>query len=99
MTRKEFLQLSSLISAGTIFPFKLPAEILSYDELRRSDFGNDFVWGTATAAYQIEGAGMKTEKGRASGITLYTSAIRKSRHAKRATSPVTFTIATKVISR
>ena len=25
------------------------------DELRRSDFGTDFVWGVATASYQIEG--------------------------------------------
>ncbi|MBX7141606.1 MAG: beta-glucosidase [Chitinophagales bacterium] len=63
MTRKEFLQLSSLISAGTFLPFKLPAEILSDDELRRSDFGNDFVWGTATAAYQIEGAWNEDGKG------------------------------------
>jgi beta-glucosidase len=56
MTRKEFLQLSSLISAGTFLPLTVPAGIFLDDELRRADFGNEFIWGTATAAYQIEGA-------------------------------------------
>jgi beta-glucosidase len=63
MTRKEFLQLSSLLGAGTLLPLPLPAEILSDDELRRADFGIDFIWGTATAAYQIEGAWNEDGKG------------------------------------
>ncbi|MCS6935802.1 MAG: GH1 family beta-glucosidase [Chitinophagales bacterium] len=32
-------------------------------ELRRSDFGKDFVWGTATSSYQIEGAWNTDGKG------------------------------------
>lgn len=31
--------------------------------MRRSDFGEDFSWGTSTAAYQIEGAHNKYGKG------------------------------------
>lgn len=33
------------------------------EEIRRSDFGADFVWGTATASYQIEGAWNIDDKG------------------------------------
>ena len=32
-------------------------------DLRAADFGNDFSWGIATAAYQIEGAYDKDDKG------------------------------------
>lgn len=33
-------------------------------ELRREDFGKEFVWGVSTAAFQIEGASLKNRKGR-----------------------------------
>jgi len=31
--------------------------------LKKKDFGNDFIWGVSTAAYQIEGAHAKDDKG------------------------------------
>ena len=31
--------------------------------MKRSDFPHDFVWGTATAAYQIEGAAAEGGRG------------------------------------
>jgi len=31
--------------------------------LRRADFPADFVWGTATAAYQVEGATSEGDRG------------------------------------
>ncbi|WP_232326008.1 GH1 family beta-glucosidase [Spirosoma montaniterrae] len=37
-------------------PITSPGSHASGPRLSRSDFGPDFVWGTATAAYQIEGA-------------------------------------------
>ena len=55
MTREEYLKLTSIIAAGSLLPKNLLAALIADDEIKRSDFGNDFVWGTATAAYQIEG--------------------------------------------
>ncbi|MFI5135253.1 MAG: glycoside hydrolase family 1 protein, partial [Chitinophagales bacterium] len=63
MTRKEFLQLTAITSASALLPFDLIAKIFPDEELHRRDFGNDFVWGTATAAYQIEGAWNEDGKG------------------------------------
>ncbi len=56
MNREEYLKLTTLFAAGSMLPKSLLAEFTLTDELKRSDFGKDFVWGTATAAYQIEGA-------------------------------------------
>ncbi len=55
MKRRKFNQLAALGAAGTmISPLAFAAA--SPAELKASDFGKDFKWGTATAAYQIEGA-------------------------------------------
>ena len=55
MTREEWLRLSAILGAGAMIPNELHAAFAD-GELKRSDFGKDFLWGTATAAYQIEGA-------------------------------------------
>ena len=62
MTREEYLKLTAILGAGSLFPQNLLA-MLTEDELKRSDFGKDFVWGTATAAYQIEGGWNEDGKG------------------------------------
>ncbi len=56
MTREEWLRITAALGAGAMLPKGLLASFLADEELRRSDFGKDFVWGTATASYQIEGA-------------------------------------------
>lgn len=55
MTREEWLRLSAILGASAMIPNELQAAFAD-GELKRSDFGKDFLWGTATAAYQIEGA-------------------------------------------
>ncbi len=62
MTREEWLRLSAVLGAGALLPQQLLAA-LADDELKRSDFGKDFIWGTATAAYQIEGGWNEDGKG------------------------------------
>ncbi len=56
MTREEWLRITAALGAGAMLPKGLMAQLLADDELKSSHFGKDFVWGTATAAYQIEGA-------------------------------------------
>jgi beta-glucosidase len=56
MTREEWIKLTAAFGAGSLLPHNLLAQLASDGELKRSDFGKDFIWGTATAAYQIEGA-------------------------------------------
>ena len=63
MTREEWIKLSSILGVGTMLPKGLLASVLADEEIRRSDFGKDFVWGTASAAYQIEGAWNEDGKG------------------------------------
>jgi beta-glucosidase len=55
MTREEWLRLSAILGVGAMLPKSLWAAGTADDEIRASDFGKDFIWGTATAAYQIEG--------------------------------------------
>lgn len=63
MTRENYLKLMAIIGAGSLIPQKLVAEFMADDELRRSQFGKDFIWGVATAAYQIEGGYNEDGKG------------------------------------
>lgn len=56
MNRKEWLKISAALGAGTLLPKELLSMNFPEAALKRSDFGKDFVWGTATASYQIEGA-------------------------------------------
>jgi beta-glucosidase len=64
MDRRLFLQLISLAGAGTLLPTNsFLAQNLLANPLKASDFGRDFKWGVATAAYQIEGAHLLDGKG------------------------------------
>lgn len=63
MTRQEWIKLSAALGIGAALPHNLLAAMLTDDELKRSDFGKDFIWGTATAAYQIEGGWNEDGKG------------------------------------
>ena len=63
MDRKEWLKITAALGAGALIPKEILAAIIADGELKRSDFGKDFVWGTATAAYQIEGGWNEDGKG------------------------------------
>jgi beta-glucosidase len=63
MTREEWLKISAILGLGAMLPKEVLAQLAADDEIRASDFGRDFVWGTATAAYQIEGGWNEDGKG------------------------------------
>ena len=59
MNRRDWIKLSACASVA--FPFLGASKHFIFEnpiekELRASSFGDDFLWGTACAAYQIEGA-------------------------------------------
>lgn len=56
MDRKEWLRLAGILGAGLLAGNATATPWAMEDELKGSDFGTDFLWGVATAAYQIEGA-------------------------------------------
>jgi len=57
MNRRNALKTLSLGLLSTLVNDRMMAlENLFNDELKRGDFGKDFLWGVATSAYQIEGA-------------------------------------------
>ncbi len=56
MNRKDFLRRLILGAAGALLPPPIRAWASYSNGLQRSDFGNAFIWGVATAAYQVEGA-------------------------------------------
>lgn len=58
MNRRDFVRFSSILGAGALLPFPndLSAMLLNNPGFSKADFGPDFKWGVAAAAYQIEGA-------------------------------------------
>ncbi len=56
MNRRSFLRWLGLSTAVSLVPSPVRALGEWMRPFRRADFGPDFVWGAATAAYQIEGA-------------------------------------------
>ncbi len=58
MNRRDFVRLSSILGAGALLPIHndLSAMLLNNPGFSKADFGPDFKWGVAAAAYQIEGA-------------------------------------------
>jgi len=58
MKRRKFIKLSSTVLGASLFsnPLDLLSMNMNEPSFTKADFGNDFKWGAATAAYQIEGA-------------------------------------------
>ncbi len=64
MNRRELIKKTILASVATgLSPSIFSQPCISQPLISRNDFGKDFVWGTATAAYQIEGAWNEEGKG------------------------------------
>ncbi|MES2139856.1 MAG: GH1 family beta-glucosidase [Bacteroidota bacterium] len=64
MNRRELIKKTILASVATGLSSGLLARHLKFAPIiSRNDFGKDFVWGAATAAYQIEGAWNEEGKG------------------------------------
>ncbi|MCE9537788.1 MAG: beta-glucosidase [Bacteroidetes bacterium] len=64
MNRRELIKKAILASVATGLSSKLLGQPLRFAPvISKNDFGKDFVWGAATAAYQIEGAWNEEGKG------------------------------------
>lgn len=55
MDRRDFI-INTALGAGALLLPSTKLLALNPELLNASEFGSDFIWGTATAAYQIEGA-------------------------------------------
>lgn len=55
MNRRNFITQSSKFGALLMANNYLPLDFFNLKDFSKSDFGNDFKWGVASAAYQIEG--------------------------------------------
>lgn len=64
MTRRDAIKNAILTTIGVAFVPRILAENIFSPLLNQTDFGNDFLWGVATAAYQIEGAHDADGKGK-----------------------------------
>jgi len=62
MTREDWIRLSAIFGLGAMAPVNTLSAFVP-SELKASDFGRDFVWGTAMASYQIEGGWNEDGKG------------------------------------
>lgn len=56
MKRRDFIQSTALASFFALHFPKAFTQLLFTSDFSKLDFGEDFLWGVATAAYQIEGA-------------------------------------------
>jgi beta-glucosidase len=62
MNRRQAIQTSAAL-AGSFFVPKPLAQLFLENGLTKADFGPNFLWGVATASYQIEGAWQEGDKG------------------------------------